>query len=160
MKNTLCALTTAAALLFAPVMIGAAPALAATALCKDGTQYNGSSNRGACGHHGGVQQWLNVATAQTTQPPAANNAPAAVPAIPVPQPATPQVNPAPRAAAPNNLAVANNATGQVWVNLKSKVYHCAGDRYYGKTKSGEFLPESQAVAQGFRPDHGKACGQA
>ena len=157
MKNTLTALATAAALFFAPAIIGAAPALGATALCKDSTQYNGSSNRGACSHHGGVQQWLNVAAAQ---PAPANNSAVAAPAISPPEPAGAQVNPAPRASVPDNLAVASNATGQVWVNLKSRVYHCAGDRYYGKTKSGEFLPESQAVAQGFRPDHGKSCGNA
>jgi len=47
--------------------------------------------------------------------------------------------------------------GQVWVNTQTKVYHCAGDRYFGKTKHGEFMSESDAQAQGNRPSHGKAC---
>jgi hypothetical protein len=47
--------------------------------------------------------------------------------------------------------------GKVWVNMESKVYHCPSDKWYGKTKKGEYLSEADAKAQGFKPDHGKAC---
>jgi methylphosphotriester-DNA--protein-cysteine methyltransferase len=38
----------------------------------------------------------------------------------------------------------------VWVNLDTKVYHKEGTRWYGKTKNGKFMSESDAVAAGYR----------
>lgn len=42
------------------------------------------------------------------------------------------------------------APGMVWVNTASKVYHKAGDRWYGKTKEGKFMTELDAIAAGYR----------
>ncbi len=47
--------------------------------------------------------------------------------------------------------------GMVWVNGASKVYHCPGSDFYGKTKSGSYMPEADAKAAGAHPDHNKPC---
>jgi hypothetical protein len=109
-----------------------------TATCKDGTSFTGAKRSGACRGHGGVQSW---GAAESTTIPV--NAPAE---LATPGPTTT------RRAAP---APANS--GQVWVNTDSRVYHCPGTRWYGKTKEGTYMPEAQAQAQGAKPDHGKAC---
>lgn len=46
---------------------------------------------------------------------------------------------------------------RVWVNTKSRVYHCPGTRYFGKTASGKYLTEREASEQGNRPAYGKKC---
>ena len=39
--------------------------------------------------------------------------------------------------------------GMVWVNTDSGVYH-KGGRWYGKTKTGKFMSESEAKAAGYK----------
>lgn len=39
----------------------------------------------------------------------------------------------------------------VWVNTKSGVYHFQGERYFGSTKTGKFMCEKDARAEGDRP---------
>ena len=50
-----------------------------------------------------------------------------------------------------------DSNAKVWVNTSSRVYHCAGSRYYGTTANGKYLSERDAIAQGHRPAYGKKC---
>jgi competence protein ComEA len=90
-------------------------------------------------------------TAATAAPPRAA-APAAQPApaqAPASQPAS---QPAPAAAAKSSAAPASQGSpgpGMVWVNLPTGVYHYSGSQFYGKTKSGKYMPEADAVKAGY-----------
>lgn len=42
------------------------------------------------------------------------------------------------------------APGMVWVNTDTKIYHREGDRFYGKTKHGKYMTESEAIQDGYR----------
>ena len=44
---------------------------------------------------------------------------------------------------------AAKASGQVWVNTDTGVYH-KGGRWYGKTKQGKFMDESDAKQAGYK----------
>jgi hypothetical protein len=44
---------------------------------------------------------------------------------------------------------AAKASGQVWVNTNSGVYH-KGGRWYGATKEGKFMSEQDAVKAGYK----------
>lgn len=148
----------AAGMLIAATSTAQAPA-GSTGECKDGSYTSAATKRGACAGHGGVKNWY-ASTAPTKEPatpkvtapakaPASTMAPAA-PAAPAPA--------AKSAAAPATAApAAGGGPGQVWVNTPSKVYHCSGDKWYGKTKKGEYMSEAAAKAAGNHPDHGKAC---
>ncbi len=146
----------------------AAPA-GAIALCKDGTYFTGTSHQGACKGHNGVKEWLDKDKAAATPAAAPAAAAAAAPAMTK----TPTAAPAPAAAPPTSSATTphtpptpasqiaqkpGGGPGLVWVNASSKVYHCPGDEWYGKTKEGSYMTEAAAKAAGNHADHGKECG--
>ena len=124
----------------------ATQAATVTATCKDGTSFSGASRKGACAGHGGVQAWGTTATTPIASPAATSGSATTAKSRTGPQPTRPAV-----------AKAAGAGTGQVWVNTSSKVYHCAGTRWYGKTKNGQYMTEAAAKSEGFRPAQGKAC---
>ncbi len=176
MKGLLVSVALGAGLLLSVSAYADAPA-GSTAQCKDGTYYSGTSHKGACHGHQGVKEWLDgtaAATlpAKTAATPAtpAKTPPPPKPVAPTPvAPATPAVAATPAAPAMSAkhtaptpasqiTAKAGGGAGQVWVNSSSKVYHCQGDEWYGKTKEGAYMTEAAAKAAGNHASHGKDCG--
>lgn len=138
----------------------------ATGVCKDGSQYTGKSKRGACRGHGGVKEWFADKQVAAPAPAEAQPVPAAAPvaatSAPAPAPvvATPVPAPVaqPSASAPTAAVPAPSAnSGKVWVNTHSKIYHCEGSKFYGKTKTGEYMTEADAQAKGFVANRKKIC---
>ncbi|HEY2396667.1 MAG TPA: DUF3761 domain-containing protein [Rudaea sp.] len=172
--------------LFGASAYAEAPA-GAIAQCKDGTYFTGTSHKGACKGHKGVKEWLDKTASSSTSAAAASDtatpkkskkakaaaaaaAPAAPAAMPAPAPA-PAAMPAPTKKPPTAASTptpptpasqipqkAGGGAGQVWVNSSSKVYHCQGDEWYGKTKEGSYMTEAAAKAAGNHASHGKDCG--
>jgi len=165
MKAFVAAASFAAGLAICGAGFAQAPAQApagSTGLCKDGTYHSGPVKSGACSGHKGVKDWYGSAAAKQTTPAAPATAPAA-PTAPTPSTApaaAKAATPAPAAVPAKTASVAPAAgggPGQVWVNTSSKVYHCVGTKWYGKTKKGAYMTEAAAKAAGSHADHGKLC---
>jgi len=56
------------------------------------------------------------------------------------------------------MEVAGEKEVKVWAIVSSKIYHCPGSRWYGKTQGGQYLGECQALQDGYRPYLGRGCG--
>jgi hypothetical protein len=128
----------------------AAPA-GSSGQCKDGSYTSVASKRGACRGHKGVKEWYAAAPAKDAKAKTVKAAPAA----PAPMASGSMMHkgmPVPPAA-----AAPGGGAGMVWVNDSSKVYHCQGDKWYGKTKHGEYMSEAAAKAKGNHGEHGKSC---
>ncbi|HEX7914305.1 hypothetical protein [Rudaea sp.] len=172
-----------------------------TALCKDGTYFDGATHKGACRGHQGVKEWLDKTAAKSDTKTDAKSADtaatddkttkkhhkkkdadtatagtaaaaAATPAATAPAAAAPAATAATAATAAKEetkgkhtpptpakdiVAKPGGGAGLVWVNSESKVYHCQGDEWYGKTKQGSYMSAADAEKAGAHAAHGKAC---
>lgn len=102
-----------------------------TGQCKDGSYTTAAKKWQACSGHKGVQSWYAEGKAATATTAPAGGA-AGVPA---------------------------GGSGMVWLNEATKVYHCPGGAFYGKTKNGKYVSEADARSAGARPDHNKPCAK-
>lgn len=154
------ALSVAAVLITPGAVAQTAGAASTGVICKDGSTW-AKSGRGACRGHGGVDKHAgSTAAGSAAAPASATTPPATTPtggAASTPAAPSGQHRSTSNTAAPTIAPAPGGGNGQVWVNSKSKVYHCQGDRWYGKTQQGQYMSEGEAKAQGNRPDHGKSC---
>jgi hypothetical protein len=110
-----------------------------------------------------VEQCRSGGTTAQSSPsptPAAQTSAPSPPAQSAPVPSSPKTAPAPAASTastgPDQFSNEAQAKGHcpsdtvVWVNLDSKIYHYAGHKTYGHTKSGAYMCERDTGAQGMR----------
>lgn len=159
MKRSLISLGLTAGLFVSSAVFAQAPAAApsgSTGLCKDGSYTSNETKKGACAGHKGVKDWFATAAAAPAPAKTAAASASAPAAATMPAKAAPAATKT-ATAAPSAAPAAGGGPGQVWVNTSSKVYHCSGTKYYGKTKQGEYMTEAAAKTAGNHADHGKAC---
>ncbi len=151
----------------ATAVLAAAPSEAprgTMGICNDGSYSSAAEKKGACRGHKGVKEWYAdaVKTKTSAMPATSEHAAAPPPSSTATRttgtgkPAAPDA--AGRTSGTQMTAADGGGPGRVWANDSTKVYHCSGDKWYGKTKHGEYMSESDAKAKGFHADHGKACG--
>ena len=153
MKAILAVLWIVAGLTLAAAGRAEAPAGAppgANGQCKDGTYSTSAAKKGACKGHEGVKDWWGAAEATPSKDKTGAKKTKDTKSASASAPAK-------KSTKPRAMAAGGGGPGKVWVNMDTKVYHCSGDRWYGRTKEGGYMTEAEANAQGYRPDHGKAC---
>lgn len=128
----------------------------ATGQCKDGTYWTGATKSGACRGHQGIQTWYGDSTASPAPTAKPSPAPDVTPRPTPSQTAKGRPTPPPK---PSPTAAPGGGPGLVWVNTSTKVYHCYGDRYYGKTKEGKYMSEADAKSMGAKGDRGQSCSK-
>lgn len=140
-----------------------------TGQCNDGSYTSATQKWQACRGHKGVKSWFTGAGGASPVAPATSAAPAAPAQAPTSSTAPAnsataattasgkRVSPTQRAAAMQQAP--GGGGGKVWVNTDSKVYHCEGSTFYGKTKAGQYMTEADAKAAGAKPASGKACSK-
>ena len=128
-----------------------------TGLCNDGTYYTGANKQGACRGHKGVKEWWGGESSKSSAPEhMASTRSAPMAASPAP---SQSVGPASshRTSSSSIAAAPGGSASLVWLNSDSNVYHCYGTQWYGKTKTGAYMSESEARSKGAHPSNNRPC---
>ena len=123
-------------LLLASALALTGTAQAQSVTCRDGTVLTGPNAQRLCVAHGGM--------------------PPGTPGGPSSYAPRSRADGQPVAAGPQR-GTAPGGGGQVWVNAATKVYHCPGTQFYGKTKRGRYMDEAAAKAAGAHAAGGRVC---
>jgi len=169
MKTMIRLMAVAVGLMFAQMAVAQAAPAGSTGVCRDGSYTTAPSKKGACRGHKGVKTWLAADTGAAAAPAKSEKASKAAAAAPAAAP-TPAAAPPPAAAPAKAAKTSHESTstmaqapgggaGMVWVNTATNVYHCAGSKYYGKTKAGSYMTEAEAKAKGAHADHNHPCSK-
>jgi hypothetical protein len=159
------ALVAAALSALASVLVTSSPALAqqkSVKACQEEWRANKAANQANKITEKAYVEQCRAGTGSTPSSTEAKPAPSAAPppTTPASAPATAPA-PASRTATPtpsgsNEFSTESQAKAKcpadtvVWANLKSKVFHFAGYKNYGDTKTGAYMCEKDATGQGFR----------
>ena len=133
-----------------------------TGQCKDNSYTSADAKRGACKGHGGIKDWYGSKKAEAAMNKGGGDAmnKGSMDKGRMDKGAMTEKESSRAMAqttAERTQPAAGGGAGKVWVNTASNVYHCEGTRWYGKTKKGEYMSESEAKAKNAHADHGKAC---
>jgi len=139
----------------APGTMASPSAPAVTATCKDGTSFSGATLRGACRGHGGVAKSGSDSAAAPASGTTATTSSAG--GMSAATPSAPSSTAKKKPPQPSATAKPGGGPGLVWTNPDSKIYHCYGSRWYGRTKQGDYMNEAAAKSAGFHPAQNKAC---
>jgi hypothetical protein len=119
----------------------------ATGQCQDRTYTYAASRAGACSTHGGLATWWGLRRLVRGE------------LLPGPNASAPPRTALERPEATGKSAAPFTRADSVWINTRSRVYHCPGTRWFGQTAQGRYATERDALESGARPAYGRRCGE-
>ena len=54
-------------------------------------------------------------------------------------------------------AVSEKSSIKIWANRRSGLYYCPDSKMYGKLTPGTYMPQSEAIQNGYQPAEKQSC---